>query len=248
MFLSYFRMASTIIQVYLKQILESFICSNSQVRGAALGVIHLVLRQGLIHPVQVSAIVFFSLSDLGRGLQERFFSCVTAFHYYPAKPGFWIQSCFSLKPPRLSLSNYFFKPLHCSKLSCYTDVLIRGFWFSFLSCIIKVEKSYYLLIAVMRRDWFMLFPKVLAWGAMQTASSKIWTWLAVMMIIIIPPMLLPIHLYWYKIHTICSWLFHEMSRQTFTFFLLKLFSQSVNVIEQYFWLHPHSPEKMGKPE
>ncbi|CAE1178724.1 SCC2 [Acanthosepion pharaonis] len=45
-------MASTIIQVYLKQILESFICSNSQVRGAALGVIHLVLRQGLIHPVQ----------------------------------------------------------------------------------------------------------------------------------------------------------------------------------------------------
>lgn len=52
-------MASTIIQVYLKQILESFICANSQVRGAALDVIHLVLRQGLIHPVQVGVLALF---------------------------------------------------------------------------------------------------------------------------------------------------------------------------------------------
>ncbi|CAE1303158.1 SCC2 [Acanthosepion pharaonis] len=45
-------MASTIIQVYLKQVLESFISANSQVRQAALEIIQIVLRQGLIHPVQ----------------------------------------------------------------------------------------------------------------------------------------------------------------------------------------------------
>ncbi|GAB1597401.1 nipped-B-like protein A [Argonauta hians] len=45
-------MASTIIQVYLKQVLESFICANFQVRQSALDIIQLVLRQGLVHPVQ----------------------------------------------------------------------------------------------------------------------------------------------------------------------------------------------------
>ena len=47
-------MASTIIQVYLKQLLESFFHAQAAVRMAALNVIVLVLRQGLVHPVQVS--------------------------------------------------------------------------------------------------------------------------------------------------------------------------------------------------
>lgn len=52
--MSVFRMASTVIQLYLKQVLESFFHSQSQVRMSALEVVVLVLRQGLVHPIQVS--------------------------------------------------------------------------------------------------------------------------------------------------------------------------------------------------
>ncbi|XP_074642892.1 nipped-B-like protein A isoform X2 [Tubulanus polymorphus] len=45
-------MASTVMQVYLKYVLESFFDENLTVRSAALSVICLVLRQGLVHPVQ----------------------------------------------------------------------------------------------------------------------------------------------------------------------------------------------------
>ncbi|KAL5016356.1 hypothetical protein ScPMuIL_005945 [Solemya velum] len=45
-------MASTITQIYLKQVLEAFFHQNAQIRMAALSVIVLVLRQGLVHPVQ----------------------------------------------------------------------------------------------------------------------------------------------------------------------------------------------------
>lgn len=48
-----FRMASTIIQIYLKQVLESFFHVQAQVRLSALEVIILILRQGLVHPIQV---------------------------------------------------------------------------------------------------------------------------------------------------------------------------------------------------
>ena len=47
-------MASTIMQVYLKHVLEAFFTGRSQVRLEALNVIQLVLKQGLIHPVQVN--------------------------------------------------------------------------------------------------------------------------------------------------------------------------------------------------
>jgi hypothetical protein len=47
-------MASTVIQLYLKEILESFLHPNVGVRQAALKVIQLILQQGLVHPVQVS--------------------------------------------------------------------------------------------------------------------------------------------------------------------------------------------------
>jgi len=46
-------MASTIIQVFLKSVLESFIHQSVQVRHAALKVISLILGQGLVHPVQI---------------------------------------------------------------------------------------------------------------------------------------------------------------------------------------------------
>lgn len=47
-------MASTIVQIYLKQILEAFLNSAIGVRLAAVRVIQLVLQQGLVHPIQVS--------------------------------------------------------------------------------------------------------------------------------------------------------------------------------------------------
>ncbi|KMQ98477.1 nipped-b-like protein, partial [Lasius niger] len=46
-------MASTVIQLYIKEILESFLHINITVRHAALKVIQLILAQGLVHPVQI---------------------------------------------------------------------------------------------------------------------------------------------------------------------------------------------------
>ncbi|XP_025832337.1 nipped-B-like protein A [Agrilus planipennis] len=46
-------MASTVIQLYLKEILQSYLHSNLQVRQPALRVIQLILQQGLVHPVQI---------------------------------------------------------------------------------------------------------------------------------------------------------------------------------------------------
>lgn len=46
-------MSSSIMQLYLKQVLEAFFHTQSTVRHFALNVIALTLNQGLIHPVQV---------------------------------------------------------------------------------------------------------------------------------------------------------------------------------------------------
>ncbi|XP_076440937.1 nipped-B-like protein A isoform X2 [Babylonia areolata] len=45
-------MASTVVQLYLKQVLEAFYHDHCQVRITALNVVQLILRQGLVHPVQ----------------------------------------------------------------------------------------------------------------------------------------------------------------------------------------------------
>ena len=46
-------MASTVIQVYLKYVLNAFIHISVNARHAALKVIQLILAQGLVHPVQI---------------------------------------------------------------------------------------------------------------------------------------------------------------------------------------------------
>lgn len=46
-------MASTVIQRYLKQILESYLHPNINIRHAALKVIQLILAQGLVHPMTI---------------------------------------------------------------------------------------------------------------------------------------------------------------------------------------------------
>lgn len=51
-------MSSSIMQLYLKQVLEAFFHTQSSVRHFALNVIALTLNQGLIHPVQVHIYTF----------------------------------------------------------------------------------------------------------------------------------------------------------------------------------------------
>ena len=46
-------MASTVIQVYLKAILESFLHVKEDCRVSALKVITIILSQGLVHPAQI---------------------------------------------------------------------------------------------------------------------------------------------------------------------------------------------------
>ncbi|KAF4533148.1 hypothetical protein B566_EDAN001690 [Ephemera danica] len=46
-------MASTVIQLYLREVLEAFLHPNVLVRKSALRVIQLILQQGLVHPVQI---------------------------------------------------------------------------------------------------------------------------------------------------------------------------------------------------
>lgn len=53
-------MSSSIMQLYLKQVLEAFFHTQSSVRHFALNVIALTLNQGLIHPVQVRHEKYFS--------------------------------------------------------------------------------------------------------------------------------------------------------------------------------------------
>lgn len=57
-------MASTVIQLYLKEILQSYLHPNLQVRKPALQVIQLILQQGLVHPVQVFKILLNLVSPV----------------------------------------------------------------------------------------------------------------------------------------------------------------------------------------
>ncbi|KAF7993051.1 hypothetical protein HCN44_005832 [Aphidius gifuensis] len=57
-------MASTVIQLYLKEILESFLHTNINVRHSALKVIQLILAQGLVHPVQIVPYLICMSTDI----------------------------------------------------------------------------------------------------------------------------------------------------------------------------------------
>jgi hypothetical protein len=46
-------MSSRVIQIYLKEILNSFLNGDFNVRSMAMRVVEIVLRQGLVHPVQI---------------------------------------------------------------------------------------------------------------------------------------------------------------------------------------------------
>jgi len=46
-------MSSRVIQIYLKEILNCFLNGDFNVRLMAMRVVEIVLRQGLVHPVQI---------------------------------------------------------------------------------------------------------------------------------------------------------------------------------------------------
>lgn len=73
-------MSSSIMQLYLKQVLEAFFHNQSSVRHFALSVIALTLNQGLIHPVQVwsisptaAAVGYSVIRNVGEMFRNDFF-------------------------------------------------------------------------------------------------------------------------------------------------------------------------------
>lgn len=57
-------MSSRVIQIYLKEILNCFLNKEYHVRSMAMGVIDIVLRQGLVHPVQIVPYLICLSTDL----------------------------------------------------------------------------------------------------------------------------------------------------------------------------------------
>ena len=57
-------MASTVIQLYLKEIMDAFLHTDVGVRHAALKVIQLILQQGLVHPVQIVPYLICMSTDM----------------------------------------------------------------------------------------------------------------------------------------------------------------------------------------
>ncbi|CAL8128684.1 unnamed protein product [Orchesella dallaii] len=61
-------MASTIIQLYLKEILESYLHPNVAVRRSASVLIQLILRQGLVYPIQIVPYLISMSTDEDQGV------------------------------------------------------------------------------------------------------------------------------------------------------------------------------------
>jgi len=57
-------MASTVIQVYLKAVLDSFVHPSVHARHSTLKVIQLILAQGLVHPVQIVPYLICMATDM----------------------------------------------------------------------------------------------------------------------------------------------------------------------------------------
>lgn len=69
---SFFRVSSTVVQRYLKQILDAALDSNPQIQAAAIEVLTFTVKQGLAHPLQVC-----SLAKYGKHF-------LITFHYSPS--------------------------------------------------------------------------------------------------------------------------------------------------------------------
>ena len=68
--------SSSVSQAFLQPVLESFMNSELQVRLAALQAIILILRQGLVHPAQVSSLMQFAVCNLRVFIFATLWTCI----------------------------------------------------------------------------------------------------------------------------------------------------------------------------
>ena len=82
-------MASSIIQLYLKPILESYLTSNSNLRTIIFNCLSLVLTQGLVYPVDCVPYLIAMTTDTEKKIQTKALAHLT--NLFKAHPGF-VQS------------------------------------------------------------------------------------------------------------------------------------------------------------
>lgn len=71
-------MSSRVIQIYLKEILNCFLNADFNVRVMAMRVIDIVLRQGLVHPVQiVPYLICLSTDPETEVILRKLINCIT---------------------------------------------------------------------------------------------------------------------------------------------------------------------------
>lgn len=139
------RMASTIVQVYLKQILGACMNVHGTIRSCALQVIQLILDQGLVHPVQIVPYLISLSTDiepLTRGLADKLLHDIgrkypgfvqvselhppVSVHCVPASPASHLfLIVFQMKA--LAGVKLSYKLHHLLSISMSSDDIIRGY-------------------------------------------------------------------------------------------------------------------------
>jgi cohesin loading factor subunit SCC2 len=82
-------MASTIIQSYLKPILDSFLTENKQLRVNVFNCLSMILNQGLVYPIECVPYLIAMTTDNEKKIQSK--SLLHLVNLQKAHPGF-VQS------------------------------------------------------------------------------------------------------------------------------------------------------------
>ena len=65
------RMASTIIQSYLKPILDSYLTENTQLRVNVFNCLSMILNQGLVYPIECVPYLIAMTTDNEKKIQSK---------------------------------------------------------------------------------------------------------------------------------------------------------------------------------
>ena len=140
-------MASTVIQVYLKAILDSFLHAKAECRLAAVKVIGIILSQGLVHPAQIVPYLICMATDettkishaADRDLQVsfRFFqenNISSLIRVMAAAIFFLGYSCFKAKKldPCTIKQRWYCHKITALLSICFLPSLVFRLWFSLL--------------------------------------------------------------------------------------------------------------------
>ena len=71
----FLRMASTIIQSYLKPILDSYLTSNAQLRINIFNCLSMILNQGLVYPIECVPYLIAMTTDNEKKIQSKSNNC-----------------------------------------------------------------------------------------------------------------------------------------------------------------------------